>query len=71
MEVFEIVDYYGKIYGYITADNERQALCKYLMEHEELEDMMLWKSADYPNRWKLAEYDNEDKYLCARKTRRF
>lgn len=70
MEVFEIIDRYGERYGYISADNERQALCKYLMEHEELEDMMLWKSTTY-NRWKLAEYDNENEYLYARITRRF
>lgn len=70
MEVFEIINNYGEKYGYVQADNERQALCKYLMEHEELEDMMLWKSAYYPNRWKLAEYDHEEEYLWARKMRR-
>lgn len=71
MEVFEIVDSYGEVYGYVQADNDRQALCKYLMEHEELEDMMLWKSVNYPYKWKLAKYDHEDEYLYARKTRRF
>ena len=68
MDVFEIVNYYGTSYGCVRADNERQALCKYLMEHEELNDMMLWESADYPNIWKLAEYDNEDNYVYARRT---
>ena len=71
MEVFEIIDNYGNDYGYIRADNERQALCKYLMEHEELEDMMLWKSRDWKQNWKLAKYDNEDNYLTARTARRF
>ena len=68
MNVYEIVDYYGINHGCVRADNERQALCKYLMEHEELNDMMLWQSMSYPNKWKLAEYDCEDKYLYARKT---
>lgn len=71
MEVFEIIDYYGNRYGYVQADNDRQALCKYLIEHEELEDMMLWKSAYFPNEWKLAKYDHDDEYLRARKMRRF
>lgn len=66
MKVFEIMTYDGISHGYITADNERQALCKYLMEHEELTDMMLWLS--YPNIWKLAKYDCEDEYLYARIT---
>lgn len=71
MEVFEILEHYGKSRGYVQADNERQALCKYLMEHEELDDMMLWKSAFYPNNWKLAPWNNEEEYLWTRKTRRF
>lgn len=71
MEVFEIVTYDGISRGYVQADNERQALCKYLMEHEELYDMMLWQSMSYPNRWKLAEYECEDQYLYARITRKF
>lgn len=69
MEVYAIVDYYGKNYGYVNADNERQALCKYLMEHEELNDMMLWESKAV-GFWKLAEYDNEGEYLRAKKMRR-
>lgn len=71
MEVFEIVSYDGIHRGYAEANNERQALCLYLMNHEELTDMMLWKSSDYPDIWKLAEYDNEDEYLYARRARRF
>lgn len=68
MDVFEIITCHGINKGYIRADNERQALCKYLMEHEELDDMMLWQSTNYPNKWKLAEYDNEDNYIYARRT---
>lgn len=71
MEVFEIGNRYGEIRGYVTAENERQALCKYLMEHEELDDMMLWKSVSYPFNWKLAEYDNEEECLVARKAYNF
>lgn len=70
MEIFEIYNYYGESYGIVRADNERQALCKYLMEHEELNDMMLWNGG-WAGRWKLAEYDNEDEYLMARICRRF
>lgn len=71
MEVFEIGNRYAEVYCYVTAENERQALCKYLMEHEELDDMMLWKSVSYPFNWKLAKYDNEEEYLVARKTYNF
>ena len=68
MKTFEIINHYGEIVEYIHADDERQALCMYLMKHEELNDMMLWKSAYLSNKWKLAEYDNEEEYLMARKT---
>lgn len=66
METFEIIDSYGKICECLEAKNARQALCRYLMEHEELEDMVLYKSAFW-DRWTLAEYDNEDEYFIARK----
>ena len=68
MEVFEIVTYDGKSLSLIKADNERQALCMYLMNHEELNDMMLWQSVNYPHKWKLAEYDDEYNYIYARRT---
>lgn len=67
MKVFEIVNINGSVIEYVRADNERQALCIYLMKHEELNDMMLWESS-YSNTWKLAEYDNDDNYIYARKT---
>lgn len=69
MKTFEIIDTYGKSFGYIDADNERQALCKYLMEHEELNDMMLWFGG-WDGNWKLAEYDNEEEYFRAREMRK-
>lgn len=67
MAVFEIVDYCGNIIEYVSANNERQALCIYMMNHEELIDVMLWKTPT--GMYKLAEYDNEDFYLFARKAR--
>ena len=67
-KVFEIITYDGIHKGCVEANNERQALCIYLMEHEELNDMMLWQSVSSPNKWKLAEYDCEDQYLYARET---
>lgn len=69
--VYEIVDCDGIHIEYIRAKDERQALCLYLMNHEELTDMILWKSTDYFCRWKIAEYDNEDEYLTARKAKRY
>ena len=68
METFEIINHYGNSYGYVNANNAREALCKYLMAHEELEDMMLYKDAFW-GMWKLAEYDNEETYFVARKVR--
>lgn len=69
MEVYEIVEFMGNVIERVRAYNERHALCIYLMIHEELEDMMLWKSVCLNNPdasfWKLAEYDNEDEYLYA------
>ena len=71
MEAYEIVDYMGETIEQVRAYNERHALCIYLMTHEELEDMMLWKSVCLNNYdasfWKLAEYDSEDEYFRARK----
>lgn len=69
--VYEIIDYDGIHKEYVRANSERQALCLYLMKHEELDDMMLWKSTDYLGSWKLAEYDDEDKYLMAREAKRY
>ena len=45
---------------------EREALIQYLLRHEELDDIMLWKSTDRSSSWKLAKYDQEDEYLYAK-----
>lgn len=50
----------------VDARTAREALLKYLMEHEELNDMMIWKSTDRQDGWRLAEYDNEDEFLYAK-----
>jgi hypothetical protein len=71
MIIYEIIDSNGKRIELIEAESERQALCIYLMNHEELTDMMLWKSADFLGSWKLAEYDNEDDCLMAREAKRY
>lgn len=67
MAIFAIIDHNGKTVEYVKANNEKQALCIYLANHDELTDVMLWISAT--NRtWKLAEYDSEEEYLTARKS---
>ena len=71
LKVFEIVDYNGIRKEFIVATDSRQALCLYLLNHEELTDMMLWKSVDYASSWRLAEYDHEDEYLIAREAKRY
>ena len=63
MRQYKIMNEYGNIIEYVWANSEREALCIYLMQHEELNDMMLWKTSN--NKWKLAEYDNEDEYIVA------
>ena len=65
MSIFAIADYCGIVKEYVGADNERQALCMYIMNHDELIDIMLWKAPS--GMWKLAEYDAEDFYLFAKK----
>ena len=62
--IYEIVTHYGEIVGCVTAYDDRQALCIYLLDHEEMDDAMLWR--DVNNLWKLAEYDDEDNFLFAR-----
>lgn len=65
MKVFEIVTCYGEVVCSVKANDERQALCVYLLIHEELNDMMLWQSMD-GGMWKLAEYDCEGQFMFAR-----
>ena len=69
--IYEIIDSNGKRIELIEAESERQALCLYLMNHEELTDMMLWKSMDFLGSWRLAEYDKEYEYLSAREAKRY
>jgi hypothetical protein len=71
MIIYEIIDSNGKRIELIEAESERQALCIYLMNHEELTDVVLWKSVDYRRSWRLAEYDNEDECLMARVAKRY
>lgn len=56
----------GACVGVEDALTERGALIQYLMRHEELDDIMLWKSTDNSNSWKLAKYDQEDDYMYAK-----
>ena len=50
----------------VKANTEREALCIYIMNHEEMVDIMLWKSKGVVDDiWKLAEYDDEDNYIFA------
>lgn len=65
MKEFEIINFDGNVIECIRAKDERQALCIYLMNHEELNDMMLWYGG-WRGNWKLAEYDTEDEYIYAR-----
>ncbi len=65
MKVFDIINYDGKIIDTVFAKDERQALCIYLTNHEELDDMMLWRGG-WDGNWRLAEYDNEEEYIRAR-----
>ena len=69
-KLFEIVTWDGIHKGCVEAKSERQALCIYLMEHEEIYDAVLWCSTFNLGTWKLAEYDKEDDYLFAREIER-
>ena len=72
MEItYEIFDSTGRRIELIQAESERQALCIYLMNHEELTGVMLWKSVDFLGSWRLAEYDKEDECLMARVAKRY
>ena len=64
-KTYDIVHITGRVIERVTAKDERQALCVYLANHEELDDMMLWKSA-YDGGWKLAPYESDDDCLYAR-----
>lgn len=61
MKTFEITDNRGNIFERIKANSAREALCIYLMKHEELVYMSLYRCP--LDVWKLAE--NSDNYLLA------
>lgn len=65
MKKYKIMNTYGHTMEYVWAKNEREALCIYLMKHEELNDMMLYASV-FTGQWRLVEYDNEDEYMFAK-----
>ena len=45
MKIFEIISYDGITCEFIKANSERQALCNYLMDHPEYDDIVLSQSA--------------------------
>ena len=65
MKIFQIIGSNGELVCYVKAENERHALCVYLACHEELDDMMLWKSTR-EGKWKLAKYDCEEEFMFAK-----
>lgn len=48
----------------IEARTAREALVRYLLEHEELDDVMLWKSCGSDS-WRLAPYDESENFMYA------
>ena len=63
MKIFEIKSYDGITCEFIEANNERQALCNFLIDHPEYDDIVLYQS--FNGKWHLAEYGYEDEYLYA------
>ena len=63
MKIFEIKSYDGITCEFIKANNEKQALCNYLMDHPEYDDIMLYQS--FSGKWHLAQYNYEDEYPYA------
>lgn len=64
---FKIVQH-GDELAVVKANTEREALCIYLMNHEEMIDAMLWRAKAYFTDdyvWKLANYDDEDNCIVA------
>ena len=63
MKIFEIKSYDGITCEFIKANNEKQALCNYLMDHPEYDDIVLYQSVS--GKWHLAQYNYEDEYQSA------
>lgn len=64
MKTFEIISYDGISCEFVKANNERQALCTFLMNHPEYDDIVLYQTVN--GMWKLAKYECEDEYLYAK-----
>ena len=67
IKIFKIMQNGNKI-ATVRANTEREALCIYLMNNEEMTDAMLWRAKAYFTDdyvWKLANYDDEDNYMIA------
>lgn len=64
MKTFEVKYYDGTTCDFISANDERQALCTFLMNHPEYDDVVFYKSCN--GRWYIAPYDCEDEYLYAK-----
>ena len=67
IKTFKIMQNGNKI-ATVDANTEREALCIYLMNHEEMIDAMLWRAKAYFTDdyvWKLANYDDEDNCMIA------
>lgn len=65
MKQFNIVNANGTVIDRVKANDERHALCVFLMKHPELDDMMLYKGA-IDHKWLLAEYDYEEYAMTAK-----
>jgi hypothetical protein len=66
-KIFKLIQN-GREIGVAQANTEREALCKYLLYHEEMTDAMLWRAKAYFTDeyvWKLAEYDDEENCIIA------
>lgn len=63
MKIFEIKSYDGITCEFIKANSERQALCNYLMDHLEYDDIVLYQSVS--GKWHLEKEGFEDEYLYA------
>lgn len=64
MEDYQIINNDREVIDCVKAYNSRNALCRYLEVHEELEDAMLWRSPE--GLYKLARYDDEDNFIYAK-----
>lgn len=64
MKIFEIISCDGISCEFVKANNERQALCTFLMDHPEHDDTILYQSAS--GKRHLIPYVCEEEYLYAK-----